>query len=673
MTQDRFDRSIPSDHSPALPSASRIRRTRLGLVFGSLFIVAVCATIRCYWSAESAVADTSNEDAAVEPEEAAAPTPSSEPASVKHSGIAKTAAEPQQEGSQVVATVNIQRILRDDLARQCRRFHGVEVLESMVNRYLITEECRRQNITVTKAEVSAEIERMAKRFNIPVEQYLKMLKQERNITAEQYGKDILWPTLALRKIAGERLKIDRDELVKEFEIQYGEAVRARLIAVSSLEKAKKLRAQAAAKPEDFGNLAKDYSEDAPSASSKGVINPIRKHGSYKQIEDAVFNMADGEVSPVIQAGGQYVILKRESLLPARQVAFEQVAARLEETLRDRKMRSVAQDVFQELQKDAKVVNVWNDAAKRARMPGVAATINDQPITIRELDDECITRHGQETLEAMISRMILEQACKKRHVSVTEADVNAEIARAALAGVKPKADGSPDVHAWLELVTKKQGIPLEVYRSDVVWPSVALKKLVGNTVKVTDEDLQMGYEANYGSRVRCLAIVLNNQRRAQQVFEMARKKNTSEYFGELASQYSIEPGSQAMHGEVPPIKKHGGQPRLEEEAFQLKPGEISGVIQVDDKFVILRCEGYTKAANVDFASVRDEIREDLHEKKLRLAMGDCFESLKEAATVDNYLAGTSHAPKRQNEDGSPAVRAPSLRQVSGDNARSMRRR
>ena len=102
-------------------------------------------------------------------------------------------------------------------------------------------------------------------------------------------------------------------------------------------------------------------------------------------------------------------------------------------------------------------------------------------------------------------------------------------------------------------------------------------------------------------MRCLAIVLNNQRRAQQVFEMARKNNTTENFGELAAQYSVEPGSQAMHGEVPPIKKYGGQPKLEEEAFALKPGELSGVIQVGDKFVILRCEGYTKPANVDFAT------------------------------------------------------------------------
>ena len=56
-------------------------------------------------------------------------------------------------------------------------------------------------------------------------------------------------------------------------------------------------------------------------------------------------MADGEVSPVIHAGGQYVILKREGLMPARHVKFEQVAPQLEEILRDRKMRGRGQGRF----------------------------------------------------------------------------------------------------------------------------------------------------------------------------------------------------------------------------------------------------------------------------------------------------------------------------------------
>lgn len=172
---------------------------------------------------------------------------------------------------------------------------------------------------------------------------------------------------------------------------------------------------------------------------------------------------------------------------------------LEEILRDRKMRGIAQEVFHQLQDKAKLEIVWTDPAKQARMPGVAATINGIPITVRELAEECIFRHGVETLDGVISRKILEQACKRRGVAVTAEDIDREIARAAMAGVKAKPDGSPDVDAWLAMVTKKQGVSLDIYRNDVVWPIVALKKLVGGGVVVSEEDLRRGFEANFGPR------------------------------------------------------------------------------------------------------------------------------------------------------------------------------
>jgi parvulin-like peptidyl-prolyl isomerase len=657
-----------TDRAPTGRSSNRTAKKRLGIVFASLLAVALCVTIRYYWGAQPVHAGStdhavtsSGQETAVSVRDPRESSRAASPSSEANGRVPSTAAASDSAVPPIVATVNTQRITREDLARECRRRHGKEVLEAMVNKHLIVEECRGRGISVTRAEVDAEIERLAKPF-MPVEQWLKLLKQERNITPAQYA-DGIWTMLALRKLAGERLTISREELVREFETQYGDAVRARLIAVSSPEKARNVQAQAAAKPDDFGNLAKEVSEDAPSASAKGVIQPIRRHGSYKEIEDAVFNMPDGAVSPVIHAGGQYVILKREGLLPARNVKFEQIGPQLEEILRDRKMRVVAQDVFRQLQANVKVENVWNDPVRQQQMPGVAATVNGVPVTIRELDDECLTRYGRDTLEAMVSRKILELACQRRSITVTEQDIDQEVARAALAGVKPRPDGSPDVQAWLDLITKKQGIPLDLYRNDVLWCSVVLKKLVGNKVDVSEDDLRKGYEANYGPRVRCLAIVVNNQRRAQQVFELARKNNTAEYFGELAAQYSIEPGSQSLHGEVPPIKKYGGQPKLEEEAFALRPGELSGIIQVADKFILLRCEGYTKpSASVEFAKVRNEIYEDLQEKKLRLAMAACYEDLHEGATIDNYLAGTTHSPKRGG--AAPAAKVPTLRQVPG---------
>jgi parvulin-like peptidyl-prolyl isomerase len=654
-------------------------KKRFGIVLTLVFVVTVCVVIR-HLGGGPEKAD------ATQPQSAKGNSPNfantkigtvPQKSSVRQAGLTQVSGAQQSQGKksqlkdardndkipppEIVADVNGQKITREELADQCLAHYGKEILEHMLNKYLIASECRRRNITVSGEEIDAEIDHMASRFGLPVDQWLKLLKQERNISPSQYADDIVWPTLALRKLAGERLHVSKEELIREYETRYGPSVKARLIAANDPVQAKKLREMALANPEEFGNLAKDYSEDTPSAAAKGLIQPIHMHGSYERIEKAAFTMSDGEISEVIPAGGQFVIIKRESLIPAQDYKLEQVSGQLEEIIREGKLRKVSSEIFAELQKGAKVENVLNDPIKQQKMPGVAATINGEPITIRELAMECIERHGKEVLEGEINRALLEVDCRKRGIKITDTDIDEEIARAASLSVKPKSDGSPDVETWLKSIVRDQGISLDVYRHDAVWPSVALRKLSGEKVAITEEDLQKGFEANYGQKVRCLAIVLNNERRAHEVFDKARKNNTSENFGDLATQYSIEPGSNALRGEVPPIRRWGGQPILEQEAFSLKSGQLSGVIQAGDKFIILRCEGYTQSADVKFADVSEEIRKDLFEKKLRLKMAEYFENLQDAATVHNYLAGTSHAPK-ENHQSPESLNLPQIKQV-----------
>jgi parvulin-like peptidyl-prolyl isomerase len=139
--------------------------------------------------------------------------------------------------------------------------------------------------------------------------------------------------------------------------------------------------------------------------------------------------------------------------------------------------------------------------------------------------------------------------------------------------------------------------------------------------------------------------------------MARRDPTADNFGQLAEQYSTEPGSRSLRGKVPPIQMHGGQPALEQQAFALKEGEISGVIQVGEKFVILFCEGLTKPEGVEMSEVASILRSDLHEKKIRLAMAKEFDRLQDAADVENILdpkASHKPAPKAEKLEKSPGI-------------------
>src|SRR5262249_5648975 len=102
---------------------------------------------------------------------------------------------------------------------------------------------------------------------------------------------------------------------------------------------------------------------------------------------------------------------------------------------------------------------------------------------------------------------------------------------------------------------------------------------------------------------------------------------------------------ANGGKVPPIRRFGGSPMIEEEAFKLKAGELSGIVSVDGQFIILRCQGRTKPVQTDFKAVRGEVGKGIQEKKLRLLITKEFERLREVAQVDNFLAGTSQSGNR----------------------------
>jgi parvulin-like peptidyl-prolyl isomerase len=628
--------------------------SRLCYVAGAVVLLAVCGYLRHLWGPEPASAQAPAQTTVAA---AGAPVPAAP---------TKQPTEPSKP-LHVAAAVNGEQITRQELADACLLRYGDDVLESIVNKHVIWQACQKQGIDVTDKDVEDEISRMAAKFGLSAGRWLLLLQQERDISPEQYRREIIWPTLALRALAAKEIVVTPEELAKAMESEYGPQVKARAITVSTKEKAEELRAKAIANPAEFGTLAKDFSEDQ-SASVHGLIPPIRKHLGDENLERIAFSLRPGEISPVIQVANQYVILQCEKQLEATYIAprFRKDAEnRLRDLVQDQKLRATAANLFQRLQEEAKVVNVYNDENMRKQMPGVAATINGQKIAIQQLAEECIVRNGKDVLDGEINRRLLQQALKKKSQQVTEADLDAEIARAADAYGYLKPDGSPDIEKWLADVTKEEGATIDLYVRDAVWPSVALKKLVDNRVEVTEDDVQKGFVSNYGPRVEVLAIVLSDHRQAQKVWEMARGNPTDQFFGELAQQYSVDSISRENFGRVPPIRQYGGQPELEKEAFAMKPGDLSGIIASGDNYVILRCTGLTTpvVANLD-AEVREELVKDIREKKIRLAMNVEFDRLRETAQVENYLAGTFQTPKQPAvADASASRPATSAKPVS----------
>ena len=542
-------------------------------------------------------------------------------------------------GPKIVATVNGNPISLEELAAQCKLRFGVDILEDLVNKTLILQACQNEKIAVTQKDIDDEISRTASKFQLSKEMYLKLIQDERGIAPGQYASDIIWPMLALRGLSKGKIQVTPLDIDRAFQSEFGPKVQVRMIACRDIQKLTQLQKEAMSNPDSFKVLAKNHSEDSTSASVEGLLPPIRRHSGDDELETIAFGLQPNQVSKVFPAGEMNVVLQCVRHLPAANppaAQMQEIQNRIKLELEDQKLRGMAESVYTSLRENAKVTMVQGKPELSAQYPGVAAIVNNQSIPIQRFDEACVKRHGIQILEGEINRKLIDGALNKAKMQVTQADIDAEIQRAADYFGYVNPDGSPNVQEWMKSVLSEDNVTFEMYVRDAIWPTVALKKLVAGKVQVTDDDLRKGFESNYGPRAEVLAVVLSSQRTAQTVWEDARNNASEQFFGQLANQYSVEPSSKSNFGKVPPLRKHGGQPNLEKAAFDLKPGDISGIIEVNGQFVILKSQGLTTPVVQDFNAVKGELYKDILEKKQRLAMDNHLSTLIADAQITNFL-------------------------------------
>ena len=545
----------------------------------------------------------------------------------------------QNLGPKVVATVNGAPISLEELAAQIKLRFGTDILEDLVNKTLILEACIAQKISVSQKDIDDEIARTAGKFQLSTAMYLKLIQDERGIAPEQYASDIIWPMLALRGLSKGQIKVTPEEISNSYQSEFGPKVQVRMIACKDAQKLAQLQKEATSNPDSFKTLAKNHSEEPTSASVEGLLPPIRRFSGDVELETIAFGLQPNQVSQVFPAGDTNVILQCVRHVPPANPPgpqMQEIQNRIKLELEDQKLRSMAETVYKSLRGNAEVTLVHGKPELAAQYPGVAAIVNRKAIPMQRYDEACVKRHGVQILEGEINRKLIEGALNNARLQVTQADIDNEINRAADYFGFVNKDGTPNVQEWMKSVLSDDNVTFELYVHDAIWPTVALKKLVAGKAEVTDADLQKGFESNYGPRAEVLAVVLSSQRTAQEVWELARNKPSEQFFGELAHQYSVEPSSKSNFGKVPPLRRHGGQPNLEKAAFDLKPGDISGIIEVNGQFVVLKSQGLTQPVVQDFNAVKGELYKDILEKKQRITMDKHLATLIADAQITNFL-------------------------------------
>lgn len=287
----------------------------------------------------------------------------------------------QRKSPEAMARVGKEIVSFDMLAEECVARHGREVLDDLIHRMIIQQACDTAGLSVSEDEVNQEVARIAKRFNLDPPNWYAMLQAERNITPQQYRQSVIWPMLALKKLAGEQVAITEQEIDEAFVRNYGPRVKVRMIMLDNERRAREVWEKCKEAPDEFESLAEKHSIDPTSRALGGSAPPIPKFSGSPEIEKAAFRLKEGEISGLIQVqSNRFVILKCEGRTNQIVTEIDEVRDSLYDELLEAKTQQAVAKVFDGIKKNARVDNYYAGTSTAPARPAAApnATTGIQP-------------------------------------------------------------------------------------------------------------------------------------------------------------------------------------------------------------------------------------------------------------------------------------------------------
>ena len=281
-----------------------------------------------------------------------------------------------------------------------------------------------------------------------------------------------------------------------------------------------------------------------------------------------------------------------------------------------------------------------------------AIVNGEPITRQALSEETLIRKGEEVLDALVSRKLIEQAVRAKKIVITQQEVEADIDHAAAT-----IGGGVSREEWLRLLSSKRKISPSQYAKDIIYPGLALKKLAQDRVTVTDQDRKDAFDAHFGEKLRCRIIMTATQRDAIAIFNELQKNPDGFEYTAQNDPRSMDEVTKANGGLlIDPLTRHAYPREVSDKAFEQlvdgnpkdndpkhKPqdGTMTGPIQVNETaWILMKRESLIPATPHDpkDAAASKQFEAMIYDAKLKEAMSEVFQEIMDGAAVENKLTG-----------------------------------
>jgi peptidyl-prolyl cis-trans isomerase C len=316
---------------------------------------------------------------------------------------------------------------------------------------------------------------------------------------------------------------------------------------------------------------------------------------------------------------------------------------------------------------AVVLPAWGDMEKR-QAEGGAAVVNGTTITREEFDREALRIQGallgrgkpltcaqiasvsKEIIESLIRREILYQESRKAGIKIDKKDIDREIDAL-------KKQFLSDAEYQNELIRKN--LSEDMLRAHVE-QTLLVQKYVERQflekVDVADADLTAYYESHLYLFKQPLQVRVSHifiqcdpkweasrkqeaRRKADQILKDLKKGKD---FASLAREYSDGP-TRTTGGELGYIKVGQLERQLERAIFNLKPGELSDIIETDYGFHLFKVIDKKPETILAYDNVKEKIRQSLRGEKAKQEADLYAKTLREKANVVILLPELTQNP------------------------------
>jgi peptidyl-prolyl cis-trans isomerase SurA len=278
---------------------------------------------------------------------------------------------------------------------------------------------------------------------------------------------------------------------------------------------------------------------------------------------------------------------------------------------------------------------------------VVAVVNDEVITLSELLRVAQVHFSnvdpsryREVLEKLIDQKLIDQATKDMPTKVSEKEIDAMIQ-----GFKENNKITDD---QLKDALRQQGLTWEEYRYEIregIRRNQVITQTIRSQISVTEIEINDYYQKHPNDFFEPAQVKLEQiffpvpdqatpekKKAVSQSAEVSLKKiKSGEDFKKVAQGLNLPENKTSF--DVGMYKKGELMGALNEEAFTLKPGEISNVIATDKGYCIIRVLERSEEKTKKIDEVHEAISNYLSQQKMEDKLQDWLQELRTNAYID----------------------------------------